>query len=466
MNCYKCGHAITSEEFCPECKADLRAYRIASVASNKYYNLALCKAQVRDLSGAKQDLRISLSLNKLNVDARNLLGLVLYEMGETVEALSQWVLSKNIQPDKNMATKYIKEIQNNQNKFDAIAKSIYKYNKALEYAAEGNYDMAMIQLKKVTAAHPNMVKAQLLLALLYLRLNDFPRARKAIKAATDVDRNNTIALHYSREIRLMEIAKKENANQDNFLPKKQVKEIVDNAPLSGNDVILPTSTYKEPSNGAITIINILLGVVIGAALIWFLIIPARYRGLTENYNNSLAEYSEKLSSSNVELNQLERQLNEVKAERDKLQEQLEDVSGEGGTNKMLSMLINSANHYLENDGLAAAEAIKSFKADDLSTDTAKKLYRTIADATFVPASQQLYNQGTDQYNAGNMKQAYELFVRAYEINNDFAEAAFYAAQAYKNADDAENAKKYFKIVVDNFPNSGFFAEASAYVATH
>ena len=54
-------------------------------------------------------------------------------------------------------------------------------------------------------------------------------------------------------------------HQDLFLPKRKEKEI-DKKPLSGNDVILPKSSYKEPSNGAITIINVLVGVVIGAAL--------------------------------------------------------------------------------------------------------------------------------------------------------------------------------------------------------
>ena len=63
---------------------------------------------------------------------------------------------------------------------------------------------------------------------------------------------------------------------------------------------------KEPSNGAITIINVLAGVVIGAALIWFLIVPARNKGLTQDYKKSLQEYSEQLSSGNVELNSMQK----------------------------------------------------------------------------------------------------------------------------------------------------------------
>ncbi|MFR2510981.1 MAG: hypothetical protein ACLS9K_01570 [Lachnospira eligens] len=38
--------------------------------------------------------------------------------------------------------------------------------------------------------------------------------------------------------------------------------------------------HIKTSNGAITIINVLAGVVIGAALIWFLIVPARNKAYT------------------------------------------------------------------------------------------------------------------------------------------------------------------------------------------
>ena len=56
--------------------------------SNALYNDGLEKAKVRDLSGAAQSLRKSLSYYKANIQARNLLGLVYFEMGEAVDALS------------------------------------------------------------------------------------------------------------------------------------------------------------------------------------------------------------------------------------------------------------------------------------------------------------------------------------------------------------------------------------------
>ncbi|MGI6112284.1 MAG: hypothetical protein ACOYBK_08510, partial [Bilifractor sp.] len=87
------------------------AEREAGLLSDRYYNEALNRARIRDLTGAAEKLRVSLQLNKKNVQARNLYGLVLYERGETVAALREWILSQNIQPAMNSASQYIRSVE-------------------------------------------------------------------------------------------------------------------------------------------------------------------------------------------------------------------------------------------------------------------------------------------------------------------------------------------------------------------
>lgn len=43
--------------------------------------------------------------------------------------------------------------------------------------------------------------------------------------------------------------------------------------------------------------------------------PSRYKGITEDYNKSLQDYSEQLSSGNVEINSLTKQLEDIKSEK-------------------------------------------------------------------------------------------------------------------------------------------------------
>ena len=153
MICYNCGCRLSEKNFCTGCGADVTLYKKIMFASNRFYNEGLDKASVRDLSGAITSLRESLKLNKNNIEARNLLGLVYYERGEVVAALSEWVISKNIKEDKNIADDYINMIQNNPGRLETFNQTVKKYNQALLYCQQDSLDLAVIQLKKF---HPSL----------------------------------------------------------------------------------------------------------------------------------------------------------------------------------------------------------------------------------------------------------------------------------------------------------------------
>ena len=94
------------------------------------------------------------------------MGLVYYQMGDIVPALSQWVISSNLKKEENAAIDYLKDVQENPVQLDTVNQVIKKYNQALVYAKQGNEDLAMIQLKNVVSMMPNFINAQLLIALL------------------------------------------------------------------------------------------------------------------------------------------------------------------------------------------------------------------------------------------------------------------------------------------------------------
>ena len=200
MKCMNCGAELNDSAYCPKCGCDVSVQKQAIVLSGLYYNQGLEKAQVRDLSGAIDMLRRSLKFNKLNVPARNLLGLVYFEMGEVVAALSEWVISKNIQPENNIAAEYIENLQQDANRLDIINQTIKKYNIALENCHKGNEDVAMIQLKKILAQNPKLIKGYHLLSLLYIRQGEYEKARKQLKKAIRIDKTNTTTLRFLKEI--------------------------------------------------------------------------------------------------------------------------------------------------------------------------------------------------------------------------------------------------------------------------
>ena len=54
MECYNCGAKLGKGDICQNCGANVKIYKKIIMASNAYYNDALEKAAVRDLSGGLQ----------------------------------------------------------------------------------------------------------------------------------------------------------------------------------------------------------------------------------------------------------------------------------------------------------------------------------------------------------------------------------------------------------------------------
>jgi tetratricopeptide (TPR) repeat protein len=455
MRCYKCNSVLSDEDYCLKCGADVSVYKIVVKASNSYYNQGLEKARVRDLTGAVTALKTSLSLNKKNIKARNLLGLVYYEMGELAMALSEWVISLNLKQDRNVAEVYIRKVKSNPNKLELINQAARRYNIALAKAKEGGDDVALIQLKKVAATYPKFIRANLLLALIYMKRNEDERALKVLHRVLKIDRNNTLALKYIDEINGASQTQPADGNEEYYRNSKR-------KPLSGNDVILPRNSYKEPSSGVFTVVYILLGVVIGAALIWFLIVPAKLQSSQHENNDTIKKYSEQLSGYSVEITTLEKQNEELTSQLDVANKELEQYKGDSGETALYAKLVEAVSEYLANDVDKAALALADIDVTQLPTQTAKDLYTTLEDKCNGGA-RTFYMAGLNAYNQKNYVDAAKYLEKAYELDNKSVETPYYLAMSYFELNDLENAQKYVDVVNSKFGDTTFAKQLKEYV---
>ena len=455
MRCYKCNSVLSDEDYCLKCGADVSVYKIVVKASNSYYNQGLEKARVRDLTGAVTARKTSLSLNKKNIKARNLLGLVYYEMGELAMALSEWVISLNLKQDRNVAEVYIRKVKSNPNKLELINQAARRYNIALAKAKEGGDDVALIQLKKVAATYPKFIRANLLLALIYMKRNEDERALKVLHRVLKIDRNNTLALKYIDEINGASQTQPADGNEEYYRNSKR-------KPLSGNDVILPRNSYKEPSSGVFTVVYILLGVVIGAALIWFLIVPAKLQSSQHENNDTIKKYSEQLSGYSVEITTLEKQNEELTSQLDAANKELEQYKGDSGETALYAKLVEAVSEYLANDVDKAALALADIDVTQLPTQTAKDLYTTLEDKCNGGA-RTFYMAGLNAYNQKNYVDAAKYLEKAYELDNKSVETPYYLAMSYFELNDLENAQKYVDVVNSKFGDTTFAKQLKEYV---
>ena len=303
MVCYRCGCQLSEQDYCTACGADVSLYKKILYISNHYYNEGLDKATVRDLTGAIDSLELSLKFNSRNVEARNLLGLVYYEIGESTEAMSEWILSMNVEPKRNIASDYIQRIQNNPSRYDVIRQTMKKFNQALAYCQQGSKDLAVIQLKKVLSLSPRFLKAHLLLALLHIDNEDWEKARRELNKILSVDKGNTQALRYMQEVDRM-LAPDDIEKSD----KKRKKDESVRYQSDNEVIIQPTALTEGTRSGFSTLLNIIIGMVIGAAAMYFLVMPASQKAAQNEAQEKVEAIAGQLDAKTNEIQQLTNQM--------------------------------------------------------------------------------------------------------------------------------------------------------------
>lgn len=458
MNCFKCNSTLSSNNFCNSCGTDVTVYKKIVKMSNTYYNMGLAKAQIRDLSGAADLLRRSVRLYKKNTKARNLLGLVYFEMGEAVQALSEWVISKNLQPEKNIADDYIRAVQSNQTRLETINQTIKKYNLALSYATQGSDDLAVIQLKKVLTLNPNLVKGHQLLGLLYMKRGDYDKARKSINKSLKIDSNNTLSLRYQKEIDAVSEDKTIMAGDDSKRKSDAGKDY-----LSGNDVIIPPTTYKDYNSGALTILHYVIGIIIGALVIYLLIMPAKVKDYKDQANDTVKEYSQKMSKITAENEDLTNQLTSITEERDKLQTDLASVTGQTGKVATYENMVTAMKAYLAQDYKTGADALASIDTSVTISDSFTALYTTLHDDMYKKAADLYYDDGMTAYNSKNWAAAIDAMIKCFKYDATNVNALYYTGRSYLSNGDSANANIYFNKIITEFPDSSQAGYAESYI---
>lgn len=470
MNCYKCGCTLNEKNFCTRCGADVGTYKKIVYTSNVLYNDGLEKAKVRDLSGAITSLQQCLKCNNNHIEARNLLGLIYFEMGESVEALNQWVISKNFRTKKNLADDYIDMIQNNPNRLDNIGQTIRKYNQALNYCKQDSLDLALIQLKKVLSLNPKYLKARQLLALLYMQSENWEKAKRELNKCKTIDINNTITLRYLAEVERMLKPDDVNAQKDKKKDKEQ--STVDSVIYqSGNETIIqPGGKEKRIAAGNHygSIINILLGIALGALVVWFLVVPAKEKSARAELDQQLKTISEQKDKLNTDYTDLQQQVSALMEDKESLSNQLESLGGEEGIKSDYDRLLECINMYLSDPTQISviADSMAQIDTEYLgsgASDAYIGAYNNLKKLIGSDAAEVYYQEGSSAYNDGYYEEAITALAKAVAFQPEHADALFLLGNSYRMMNNIEMATETYAKVIEQFPNTEVANRAQDYI---
>ena len=436
MNCMNCGAFLADKDldYCPHCGCNVLIQKKVEYLSKLYYNQGLEKASIRDLSGAVNCLKQSLTFNKRNIQARNLLGLVYFETGEVVAALSEWVISKNLQPTRNIANEYINRLQANANKLDAINETIRKYNNALSLCREGHEDMAAIQLRKILTQNSKLIKGYHLLALIYMKNHDWGKARRTLRKAARIDKTNTTTLRFLREV-------DERTGVTTRLEKRK-KGLLKGSGSDGagedaaRSMVVQPVPYKENSRISL-FVTLMLGVAAGAAAFWFLGVPAIKQGIYREANQQIVKYSESMASQGAELSKAQ---GEAKESGDVAEEITQELTKEQKKSASYQALLNAYSAYTQNEYDAAALEIQKVYENQLSNDV-MGIYNTICSATGVSGITEDSADGTSSQD-GSSDSGSESGDSGYDNSEDgsYSDSDYDSSgnDGYSDYDNSEN----------------------------
>ena len=429
--------------------------------SNGYYNLGLSLAKERNLSSALNALSISLGLNKKNTDARNLYGLIQFEMGEETKALISWVISININPINNPAQNYLQKLRNKSAYLEKSQDAISKYNKAISQIKTVNYDMARITLKQAVDIRPHFVKAMLALALLDIREGKSSEAKKLLDNVLSIDRFNTKAITYLEEMKPL-TEKKDRKEKLSVIGSPVKKEkTVENM----NNGMPVTEIYKNYS-GMFTAINVGIGLIVGACAMVFLYMPTMKVALNNAHNKEIVEISQQLNDVNLSIETLKSENEGLNEQVNKLTE-VNNTSTENMNYKLLQYVyfLGLIKEYNTKNYTRAAEIFSNLDVGQL-TDVDNGLGISVT-GTFAEMAPKMRDEGpklllkvADGLNrAGDFAGAIGYYDAALRISPDYVEAKYKKALAYKTMGDVDTANNLFTEIITNYPDDRFANES-------
>ena len=457
MICAYCGGTLQPKNMrCPSCGRDVRMFKRIMATSNALYNEGLRRASIRDLSGAAEVLRESLKLYKMNIPARNLLGLVYFEMGEGVNAMSEWVISKNLRAEDNLAGEYLDYLQQSPAQLETINQTTKKYNQALLYCRQDSRDLAVIQLKKVLSVNPKMVRAHQLLALLYMQDGRYDLAKKSLRSAMKIDGSNLTTLRYLKECNA---AMHSDPERERKKKEKENEELI--TFVSGNETIIQPARFRD-NTALSTIINILIGAAIGVLVTWFLIVPGVKQSVRNEMNVPLNEATETIAEKEQSILSLENEIGQLESQVEAAQNSSdEDAARLASYQQLLSAYIAFAGEDID----GAGQALSTVNVDYLDT-TARDAYNVINAEVNEQYMSSAYEAGMAAYNEGNFEEAKTEFMKIISVDETYhdGDALYSLAQACRRNGEDEDAVIYYKKILSLYPDTNWSREAERYLS--
>ena len=149
------------------------------------YNNALDLILNKRLKEGEKLLEKIYGSGNINIDILNLLGIIKYMYCDFYGAKKYWNESLKISFEDNKASEFIEDIESDD--FKLISE---KYKDSINLIEDKNYLQAIENLEEVNKRRSELIEVKILLALLYMTIDEKKKAFKNIEGALSYDTSN------------------------------------------------------------------------------------------------------------------------------------------------------------------------------------------------------------------------------------------------------------------------------------
>ena len=306
--------------------------------------------------------------------------------------------------------------------------------------------MAIIQLKQVVSTVPSFLRPYQLLALLYLHTEQYSLARQVLKEANKLDTTNELTLRYMHELTQSRRRRRESTEKTGKRPQTVTYSI-------GNETIIqPASMVMKENTGRMTIVNILIGLAVGIAFMWFLIMPAVNKSVSAKTNKQVVDFSDKIAEEEAQIAALKTELESFRATSEETENAQQTAAS---TKDSYEIVIEMYSHFLNDDisDSAMVEQILKVNPDALGA-LGRERYDEMRGILFPRYGETLYYTARENYSVANYTDAIANLTMLMQIDEGYDEgnAMFLLSKSYEASGDADNAGKWKERVEKDYPN--------------
>ena len=238
---------------------------------------------------------------------------------------------------------------------------------------------------------------------------------------------------------------------------------------SDNEMIIQPNSFREPKNtGLSTLFNVGIGLVLGIASMFFLILPAAVNRERTKAQEEIRTIGDEMDVKTATIATMQQTIDEITEENSKLHEELDAYVGTDGTLRTIDILLQGASEYLETADAAATESylddvLESVNNLNDMSEPFGRLYNNLLLKIGPELSASYFASGNAAYNDEDYDAAIADLTKAVNYDATNGDALFTLGNAYRRAGKNAEAIEVYERVIELFPGTQRAARAQNYI---